>query len=792
MTYTLRYRLSLIIGLFAMVALVVVTVQAPFLPSAIPLTVGVSVLILFANAYSISIGEGKVSLMPMTVAAAYLILGRAMAGWAVLLSSLGYGVVRYRRGRQNPAFHEPQGRTLVEVTSMNLAMHELGILACAATFEGLGGRVPLVQITSQSIGPLLLSAVVYLAVNHALVAGYFVARGRSTLQTYVHSLPTALIFEGGPLIWAPLIALIYTRLGLPYFVLFALAVIASSLITYNLAITSQRLQRRLRELGSLQAVSQVLSVSLDVETILSAIYAQVTELMPTDSFYVALYDAEFDEVSFPMVVEEGERIQGASRRARHGLTEYVLETGQPLLITQDVAQRAAALGLERLGRDATCWLGVPMTAGDEVLGMMAVQSFEGPDVLDRSHLLVLESIASQAAIAVKNARLYERTDEALARRVQELDSVLRTTHDGVLLLDLDFHTLAVNRALADFVDIAQTDLTHRSVDALQLSGDPLVVRIGYGLAELKDDCDHLLDGDAEQVEDVLVLEPSGLHVSRTLTPVREAEGTITGWLLVFRDLTEELELERLREDLTGMLVHDLRSPMSLVLASVSMLPEAMTRLDQEQTDRLIDIAQRSGERILTLIDDLLDISQLERGQLPLNAESTVVDDLFREVMARYTPMAFSNDISLVSDVDDGLPVVDVDRSLILRVLSNLLDNALKFTSDGGEVQLTAREDARSAPGYVIFSVRDTGPGIPYEARPRLFEKFQQVPNIHGRRRGTGLGLPFCKLAVEAHGGQIWVESEVGKGSTFSLTLPIAASPLFSSPSLSGSPDVVSG
>ncbi len=790
MTYTLRYRLSMLIGLAALAAILVVNVQVPALPSAVPMMLGLSVLILFADAFSISTGGGEVSLMPMTVMAAYLVLGSALTGWAVLLSSLGYATVRYWRGRQNPASHEPRGRALVEVTAMNLGMHELSVLACAVVFESMGGLVPLMQVTPRVAGAFLLSAAAYLVVNYALVAAYFATHGRTTLQTYVQSLPRALLFEGGPLIWAPLIALIYTGLGVPYFVLFALAVIVSSLVSHSLAVTSQRLQRRLRELGGLQAVGQVLSVSLDVETILSEIHAQVRQLMPVNSFYVALYDPELGEVSFPMVIEDGKRVQGTARRARRGLTEYVLEAGEPLLITQDVAKRAASLGLEHLGREATCWLGVPMAAGDEVLGMMAVQSFEGPAELDRSHLEILETIAAQAAIAVQNARLYERTDEALARRVQELDSVLRTTHDGVILLDLELRVLAVNRALADFVSLAQTDVARHPIDALQPGGDALIARIGYELDGLREDCARLLNGDAEQIEDVVVLEPSGLHVGRTLTPVREVEGTITGWLLNFRDLTEELELERLREDLTGMLVHDLRSPMSLVLASVSMLPEATTRLDQEQVDRLIAIARRSGERILALIDDLLDISQLERGQLPMSIQSASISQLFHEVTARYMPMASANDIVLTADAGDGFLSVDVDSSLILRVLSNLVDNALKFTPNGGEVKLSAEEDPRSAPGSVIISVRDTGPGIPYSARPQLFEKFQQIPNIHGRRRGTGLGLPFCKLAVEAHGGQIWVESEVGEGSTFSLTLPTATSPMLTDPSLSSGRDVV--
>ena len=138
---------------------------------------------------------------------------------------------------------------------------------------------------------------------------------------------------------------------------------------------------------------------------------------------------------------------------------------------------------------------------------------------------------------------------------------------------------------------------------------------------------------------------------------------------------------------------------------------------------------------------------------------------------RYRAAASANNIALRTEIVNDFPAVFVDRSLMGRVLANLVDNALKFTPDGGEVTMRAELGGEARPGQVIVSVVDTGPGIPLESRGQLFEKFQQVPNIRGRRRGTGLGLPFCMLVVEAHGGHIWVESEVGTGSSFIFSLP---------------------
>ncbi len=200
--------------------------------------------------------------------------------------------------------------------------------------------------------------------------------------------------------------------------------------------------------------------------------------------------------------------------------------------------------------------------------MMAVQSFETPGNYDRSHLGILQTIGAQAAIAIQNARLYARTDEALARRVQELDSVLRTTQDGVLLLDQELRVLAVNRALADFVGVAQLDLVRYPIDLLHADGESLATRIGYGMDRLREDCARLLER-GQPDRGGRYVEPIRKAYQQDLDTGTWSEGTVTGWLLIFRDLTEQVELDKLRVDLTGMLVHDLRSPMSLVQASLS-------------------------------------------------------------------------------------------------------------------------------------------------------------------------------------------------------------------------------
>lgn len=771
MARSVRYRLSLLLGAVAMVVLLMSTVARAWGWSNIYLALAFGAVIALANVWSVPVAGAVVSLMPMMAASALLVLGPVMAGWAVVLGSLGHATVRYWRGRRNPELQEPRGTALVEVTALNTAMHTLGILAAGQVFIWAGGVLPLSDVHFLNVARLALAGITYIGINYLLAWRYFATRGPGALSEFKQLLPRIFLYEGLPMVFSPLVALVATRLGIGFLLLYLLGFLTASLISHSLAVTSERLKRRVKELDGLQAVGQALSASLDVDTVLNAIYTQVAELMPAPAFYVALYDPDLDEVSFVLRIEDGERQLPFARRARHGLTEYVIQTGEPLLISRDVSDHVAALGVELLGRDAACWLGVPIAAGDVVFGMMAVQSYETPGNYDRSHLGVLQTIGAQAAIAIQNARLYARTDEALAQRVQELDSVLRTTRDGILLLDQELRVLAVNRALADFVGVAQLDLVRYPIDLLHADGESLATRIGYVMDRLREDCARLLVREVDQIEAVVKLSPSGRHISRTLTPVRESEGTVTGWLLVFRDLTEQLALDKLREDLTGMLVHDLRSPISLVQASLSLLQE--TGVDGEQEQQLLGIAQRGSERVISLIDELLDIGQLELGQLPMSLESIPVGDLMNEIVARYLPVATTDHIDLRVQIEPGLPDLCADRSLFLRVISNLVDNALKFTPDGGAVTLTAAIATRAPEPRLLLSVRDTGPGIPQEALPRLFEKFQQISSVQGRRRGTGLGLPFCKLVVEAHGGRIWVDTVAGEGSTFSLLLPLA-------------------
>ncbi len=229
-----------------------------------------------------------------------------------------------------------------------------------------------------------------------------------------------------------------------------------------------------------------------------------------------------------------------------------------------------------------------------------------------------------------------------------------------------------------------------------------------------------------------------------------------------------IESERLRETLVDMIVHDLRTPLTGLIGGLATLGD-LGELNPGQRE-FLEISTQSGDTLLHMINDLLDVSKIEDGSLRLESESNSARVLAERAMQQVTQLAQEKHLNLRFEEDPATPEVYGDPDKLRRMLVNLLGNAVKFTPCGGEVTLRISPD-QAAQG-VLISVTDTGEGIPPEEFGRIFEKFGQVESRRaGRTMSTGLGLTFCKMVAEAHGGRIWVESEVGRGSTFLVALP---------------------
>ncbi len=238
------------------------------------------------------------------------------------------------------------------------------------------------------------------------------------------------------------------------------------------------------------------------------------------------------------------------------------------------------------------------------------------------------------------------------------------------------------------------------------------------------------------------------------------------WIL--RDITARKELDALRDDMTSMIFHDLRSPLGNIVSSLEMMSGLLPQ--DETLNSMLNIAKNSTGRIQRLVNSLLDINRLESGQEIVDQNSIDPVALLREAIRDVEPAVAARQQTLTNRATSVLPLVWVDVDMIYRVLINLLENAIKFTPVTGRIDIGAQTASDGM--FVNFWVRDNGPGIPPAERERIFEKFTR---LRGKNRpgGLGVGLAFCRLAVTGHGGKIWIESEVDKGTTFWLSLPVA-------------------
>ncbi|MDI6783406.1 MAG: ATP-binding protein, partial [bacterium] len=244
----------------------------------------------------------------------------------------------------------------------------------------------------------------------------------------------------------------------------------------------------------------------------------------------------------------------------------------------------------------------------------------------------------------------------------------------------------------------------------------------------------------------------------------------------YRTVAEQNEkliaLDRMKDGLTHMIVHDLKNPLTAIMGYLRLITGKVLGEIPEKQVQPLNAAYRNSEYLLNMIANLLDISRMEDGQLKLQYESFQLREIVEQNIAGLKILAEPDKKTLAMEIPDNLPELEADKSLLYRVLTNLMSNAIKHTyHDEGQVKVTASFDANNQ--MVQVNVIDNGEGIPKEYQDKIFDKFTQVDTKKlGKKFDTGLGLTFCKLAVEAHGGKIWVESEPEKGSIFSFTIPI--------------------
>ena len=518
-----------------------------------------------------------------------------------------------------------------------------------------------------------------------------------------------------------------------------------------------------RRLAFLADVSTVLASSLDYETTLARV-AQLAVPRLADWCTVDMLD-EAGEIKrltvahrdpskvawanefadrFPMDADARYGVPNVIRTARSELFE---EVPQEL----DLAATTGDPGLIRILRElglksSMC---VPLIARGRVLGAITLLTEQAGRRLTLHDLAEAEELARRAAIAVDNARLFHE-----AERRADAARVLAYVGDGVFLLDGDGVVRLWNRAAETITGLTAREVVGRPVAEAVPGWSALAEHVPIAAAP----------GAGTRAE-TLPLELPDRELWLSISGV----GFLEGIVYAFRDLTEERALEQLKSDFVSTVSHELRTPLAAIYGAALTLRRGDLSLNDQQRENLLAVVANEADRLARTVNDILWTSRLDSGMLQVAIESCDATLLAADVVAAARTYLPEN-IELQLAVPPAVPHVAGDPDKVRQVLANLVENAVKYSPDGGRVDVSIQPDD----GTVRFSVHDQGLGVPPPEQRRIFDKFYRLdPEMTRGVGGTGLGLYICRELVRRMEGRIWVESREGSGSTFAFELPAA-------------------
>ncbi|HEY9638936.1 MAG TPA: GAF domain-containing protein [Coleofasciculaceae cyanobacterium] len=552
--------------------------------------------------------------------------------------------------------------------------------------------------------------------------------------------------------------------------------------------TEEELQRQNLRSQLFAEVSLKIRQSLQLEDILRVTVTEVQQLLQADR--VLLFQLQSDGTG--TVVEEA------------GVPGYPVTLGQDIV---DPCFNQGYLELYRQGRIgaianieqagiAPCYveflqqlgvkanLVVPIFMRDALWGLLIAHQCAHPRHWTDFEIQLLQQLSDQIGIALSQAQLLEqevRQRQAIAQSQEELralSAALESAVEGISQLDAQGRYLKVNPAYANIVGYQPEDLIGLNWIQTVYPDDLAAVRVAYQRM--------LSEGKAEVEARAVRKNGSIFDKQVVMVKAYNLQQQFIGSYCFVKDISDRREIERLKDEFVSVVSHELRTPLTSISGALDLLANGVLRSQPEDAQRMLNIAAGSTDRLVRLINDILDIERIESGKIAMTKQDCDTAGLMTQSVEEVQELAERAGIML-SVSPFSVPVwADPDR--IIQVLTNLLSNAIKFSPSGSIVELSAEvlnAEAQAAETvmpeapscayvpYILFKVKDAGRGIPPDKLESIFGRFQQVDASDGRQKGgTGLGLAICRTILQHHGGYIWAESTLGEGSTFLFTLPI--------------------
>ncbi len=564
---------------------------------------------------------------------------------------------------------------------------------------------------------------------------------------------------------------------------------------------THELQAEKERLATIHEISTEISSTLDLDMLLHTSLEALARITHVEYGSIMLMEGDTGHLVNRAVLGQKQVNTYARFPIGQGVAGWVAQHREPALI-HDVAQDERWMPLTsnnstddeatQSKKNRGSMLAVPLIAQGEVSGVLILSHSE-PGYFNDGHLRLLTASAGAIAIGINNANMYttifeqmEHSSELLQHQQTEaskMEAILQSLSDGVLVCDTYGAIISANPTAARILqcDLEEFFMGTSLFDVL----DRLLDKRSHDMP-LEDLMAHpFVSQDIPRAFESTV-EVNMRVISLTLGPVLKDNSELIGALLLMRDSTREVEADRLKTEFIGTMSHELRTPMTSIKGFTQLLVMGGLGPINDNQREFLQTIQNNAERMISMINDVLDITKIETGSIDLELGSIHMAEAISGVVSELDTLIRKREHTLSMQINPSLPQVRADVARLHQILLNLVSNAIKYTPQGGHIWIEAHEvkgdnlpdDVRRVlrkdRRYVQMNIRDTGVGIAENELDRIFERFYRTENeLKIEAGGTGLGLSLVKPLVELLGGRIWVESVLNEGSTFRFVLPVA-------------------
>lgn len=527
------------------------------------------------------------------------------------------------------------------------------------------------------------------------------------------------------------------------------------------------LQEAVKMQGHFTDIANILSSAVELPALTETL---LDKILSTTGIKAGVFYLKDESGTFSPYIARGLEAAAQGSKEFTGIINESLQT-KDIVMKENAGIGSLLLyqhGVDNAGAFCSMLVSLPCIYEDDVNSIVLLADTEQINI---DKLSFISALTPNIALSINNALSYykiKKATKALNDERNKLNAVIKNMADGLIVAAMDNSIMIANPAVENMIGVSSYRI------------------VGRDLKEVFTEVDiHEMVSEVIRTEGREILQKDFKlknKVIRVIIYAINTDNEVIGIIIILRDVTKEWEIDRMKTDFISTVSHELRTPLTSVLGFTRIIKkkfdEVITphiRTDDKKIKKTLhqigdnlNIIVSEGERLTALINDVLDIAKMEAGKIDWKMEPVSAAEIIGRAAAATAALFEHKGLTLIKDMEDDLPEISGDRDRLIQVVINLISNAVKFTDKGTITCRALRRD-----NNVVISVIDIGMGIAEEDLSKVFEKFKQVGDtLTDKPKGTGLGLPICKEIVEHHGGNIWAESEIGKGSTFSFTLPI--------------------